>query len=199
LNLRKQQRTAVEKSLEGEAQRQPKKPEPKTDKRYTPPEDTTLQVGGFFVPAECEDVVMIAPQLLFHRIHAQLLGSTGWYNSKTLVDGKDNVANALISTNFQANAENDREWIDFKVSYKKRYGAEPDRIAALGYDAAALALQAIKDKGGDHATAEQIAQAIASVKNYKGASGPISFDPVTRVNSEAAIMKIKDKQFIRVQ
>mgnify|MGYP001570075110 CR=1 FL=1 len=199
LNFRKQQRTAVEKSLEGEAIVRPKKPESKSDKRYTPPEDTTLQVGGFFVPAECEDVVMIAPQLSFHRIHAQLLGSTGWYNPRTIADGKDNVANALISTNFQAGAENDGEWLEFKGNYKTRYGAEPDRIAALGYDAASLALQAIKDKGGDRAAAAQIAQAIASVKNYKGASGPISFDPVTRVNGEAAIMKIKDKQFIRVQ
>jgi branched-chain amino acid transport system substrate-binding protein len=83
--------------------------------------------------------------------------------------------------------------------YKARYASEPDRIAALGYDATMLALQAIKDKGGDHAGASQIAQALAAIKNYKGASGTISFDPVTRVNSEAVIMKIKDKQFLRVQ
>jgi ABC-type branched-subunit amino acid transport system substrate-binding protein len=201
LNLRKQQRTAIEKSLEGESSSDPKvkKPDPKTDKRYVPPEDTTLLVGGLFVPAECEDAVMIASQLSFHRIHAQLLGSTGWYNPKTIADGKDNVSNSLISTNFQAGGDNDRDWLDFKGVYKARYASEPDRIAALGYDATMLALQAIKDKGGDHAGASQIAQALAAIKNYKGASGTISFDPVTRVNSEAVIMKIKDKQFLRVQ
>jgi len=201
LNKRKQQRTSLEKSLEGEAQAEarPKKPDPKADKKYTPPEDTTLQIGGLFIPSECEDAVAIASQLLFHRIHAQLLGSTGWYNPKTITDGKDYVNHALISTNFQAGGDYDREWLDFKGVYKARYNADPERIAALGYDAAMLALQAIKDKGGERAGASQIAQGLAGVKNYKGASGPISFDPAARVNTEAAIMKIKDRQFLRVQ
>jgi ABC-type branched-subunit amino acid transport system substrate-binding protein len=201
LNVRKQQKTALEKSLAGEAFVEQKyhKPDSKNEKRYVPPEDTTLQIGGIFIPAEYEDAVMIASQLLFYRIHAQLLGSTGWYNPKTIVDGKEYVANALISNNFQTANENDKEWMDFKTMYKLRYNNDPDRIAALGYDAVELALQAIKNKGGDHATTPQIIQEISLVKNYKGASGPISFDPVSRVNTEATIMKIKDKQFIRVQ
>ncbi|HAJ80687.1 MAG TPA: hypothetical protein DCO75_13060 [Fibrobacteres bacterium] len=201
LNIRKQQRTAIEKSLEGEStdDAKIKKNNYKTEKHYTAPEDTTLQIGGLFIPAESEDVIQIASQLLFHRIHAQLLGSSGWYNPKIIAEGKENVANALISTNYQPGVESDREWIDFRNVYKARYSVDPDRIAALGYDATMLALQSIKDKGGDRATAAQIAQVLTSVKNYKGASGPVSFDPVLRVNREAAIMKIKDKQFIRVQ
>jgi ABC-type branched-subunit amino acid transport system substrate-binding protein len=200
LNARKQERTALEKSLAGESQKEPKRQTAmKNEKRYIPPEDTTLLVGGFFVPAEYEDVVMIAPQLLFHRIRAQLLGSTGWYNPKTIIDGKEYVADALISNNFQAGNDNDREWVDFKTVYKSRYSGDPERIAALGYDAAMLVLQAVKDKGGEKAAAAQIAQALSLVKGFKGASGLISFDPVGRVNTEAAIMKIKDKQFIRVQ
>jgi ABC-type branched-subunit amino acid transport system substrate-binding protein len=201
LNIRKQQRTALEKSLEGDAaaDAKVKKPDGKSDKHYVAPEDTTLLVGGLFVPAESEDAVMIASQLLFHRIHAQLLGSSGWYNPKTITDGKDYVGNALISASFQAGGDNDREWLDFKGIYKARYASDPDRVAALGYDAAMLALQTIKDKGADRATASQIGQALSTIKSYKGASGSISFDPVTRVNTEAVIMKIKDKQFIRVQ
>jgi ABC-type branched-subunit amino acid transport system substrate-binding protein len=196
LNVRKQQRTALEKSLAGEKSR---KPDVKNEKRYVPPEDTTLQVGGMFVPAEYEDVVMIAPQLMFHRIRAQLLGSTGWYNPKTIADGKDYVDDAFISNNFQAAAESDREWLEFKSIYRARYSSDPERVAALGYDAASLVFQAIRDKGGDKTSASQIAQALASVKGYRGASGVISLDPTQRVNTEAAIMKIKDKQFLRVQ
>ncbi len=201
LNARKQQRTALEKSLAGESFKEPKsrKPDPKGEKKYVPPEDTTLQIGGFFVPAEYEDVVMIVPQLLFHRIRAQLLGSTGWFNPKTIIDGKEYVADALISNNFQAGSDSDREWLDFKNLYKTRFSGDPERIAALGYDAATLLLQAVKEKGGDRAGASNIAQALSAVKNFKGASGLISFDQAGRVNTEAAIMKIKDKQFIRVQ
>jgi ABC-type branched-subunit amino acid transport system substrate-binding protein len=196
LNVRKQQRTALEKSLAGEKTR---KPEPKNEKRYIPPEDTTLQVGGMFVPTEYEDAIMIAPQLMFHRIRAQLLGSTGWYNPKTISDGKDYVEDALISNNFQAGADNDREWLDFKSYYRTRYASDPERVAALGYDAASLVFQAIRERGGEKISASQIAQSLSSVKGYRGASGVITLDPAQRVNTEAAIMKIKDKQFIRVQ
>ena len=57
----------------------------------------------------------------------------------------------------------------------------------------------MKDNGGAGASASQLSQSLSMVKGFKGASGPVSFDPLLRVNTEAEIMKIKDKQFIRVQ
>jgi ABC-type branched-subunit amino acid transport system substrate-binding protein len=202
LRVRNKQRTLLEKSLEGEEQPDPKKEkhvDPKADKHLVMPVDSTLQVGGLFIPAESEDVTMIAPQVTFHRIKTQLLGSTGWQNPKTIIDGKEYVNNALFSTNIQSGGEGDKEWLDFKSAYRARYSIEPERIAAMGFDAASLVLQVIKDRGAGSASAAQLSQALAAVRNYKGASGPISFDPATRCNIEAAILKIKDKQFIRVQ
>jgi ABC-type branched-subunit amino acid transport system substrate-binding protein len=202
LRVRNKQRTLLEKSLEGEEQPDPKKEkriDPKADKHLVMPVDSTLQVGGLFIPAESEDVTMIAPQVTFHRIKTQLLGSTGWQNPKTIIDGKEYVNNALFSTNIQSGGEGDREWLDFKSAYRARYSIEPERIAAMGFDAASLVLQVIKDRGAGSVSAAQLSQALAAVRNYKGASGPISFDPATRCNIEAAILKIKDKQFIRVQ
>ena len=202
LKLRNKQRTLLEKSLEGEEQPEVKKEkhgDAKADKHAVLPVDSTLQVGGLFIPAESEDVTMIAPQVLFHRIHTQLLGSTGWQNPKTILDGKEYVNDALFSTNFQPGGDDDKAWLDFKNAYKARYSIEPERIAALGFDAAELILQVIKDHGSNNASAAQISQALAAVKNYKGASGPITFDPTARVNTEAEIIKIEDKHFIRVQ
>jgi ABC-type branched-chain amino acid transport systems, periplasmic component len=202
LKLRNKQRTLLEKSLEGEEQPELKKEkhvDPKADKHLAMPVDSTLQIGGVFIPAESEDVTMIAPQILFHRIHTQLLGSSGWQNPKTIIDGKEYVNNALFSTNFQPGGDDEREWLDFKSAYKARYNIEPERIAAMGFDATSLVLQVIKDNGAGSASTAQISQALAAVRNYKGASGPISFDPMARVNTEAEIMKIRDKQFIRVQ
>ena len=193
LVMRKQQRTAVEKSLAGDAQ-----PSPKTDPKLVAAADSGYEIGGIFLPAESEDVVMLAPQVAYHRIKTQLLGSTGWHNQKTIVDGKEYVNNALFSSNLQAGLPETKEWQDFRALYRSRFGSDPDRVAALGYDAAALISVALKEAGSS-ASASQIQQALASIKNYKGASGPISFDPEKRINAEASIIKIKDKQFIRVQ
>jgi ABC-type branched-subunit amino acid transport system substrate-binding protein len=193
LMQRKQQRTAVEKSLSGDV------PPPSPQKGETKPQsDTTYEVGGLFIPAEAEDVAALAPQAAFHRLKTQLLGSIGWHNPKTISDGKEYVSGALFSTNLPPSVNSDREWLDFKAQYRTRWGADPDRPAAMGFDAASLITLCLRDAGGSP-SAGQIAQALAKIKSYKGASGMISFDPSQRINTEAAIMKIKDKQFIRVQ
>jgi ABC-type branched-subunit amino acid transport system substrate-binding protein len=191
---RKQQRTAVEKSLSGDM------PPPAQKSETKPPSDTTHEVGGLFIPAEAEDVVMLAPQATFHRLKTQLLGSIGWQNSRTIIDGKEYVSGALFSTNLPVSTAGDKEWLDFKALYRSRWGADPDRPAALGYDAASLIIRCLRDIGGSGSpTSDQISQALAKIKGYKGASGLISFDPSQRKNTEASIIKIKDKQFIRVQ
>jgi ABC-type branched-subunit amino acid transport system substrate-binding protein len=192
LLMRKQQRTPVEKSLAGDAV-----PSPKTDTKLLAA-DSSYEIGGIFLPAEAEDVAMLAPQAAFHRIKTQLLGSTGWHNPKVVVDGKEYVTNALFSSNLPAGTGVEKEWADFKSLYKGRFGVDPDRVAALGYDAASLISAALR-QAGTSASAPQIAQALSAIKGYKGASGPISFDGGQRINTEASIIKIKDKQFIRVQ
>jgi len=44
-----------------------------------------------------------------------------------------------------------------------------------------------------------IDEQLRSVNNYHGVSGMISFDNEDGVNSEAAILKISNKKFIRIQ
>jgi ABC-type branched-subunit amino acid transport system substrate-binding protein len=158
--------------------------------------DSALAIGGLFLPAESEDVVMLAPQAHFYRIQTQLLGSTGWHTSATLLDGKQYVNNAILSTNFETDAK-DRQWADFSALYHKRFGAEPDRVAApLAYDAARLVLMALEKCGDD---AEAVAGYLHSVRGYQGVSGAISFGESDGANTEAAIVKIKDKAFIKIQ
>jgi ABC-type branched-subunit amino acid transport system substrate-binding protein len=192
LFMRKQQRTAVETSLSGDAtsslKNDPKLPQP----------DSVFEIGGIFLPAEAEDAAMLAPQIAFHRIKTQMLGSTGWHNPKIILDGKEYVNNALFSSNLPAGAGVEKEWLDFKTQYRGRFGTDPDRIAALGYDAASLIVTALR-QAGSSASGPEIARALSAIKGYKGASGPVSFDPAQRINTEASIIKIRDKQFLRVQ
>jgi ABC-type branched-subunit amino acid transport system substrate-binding protein len=158
--------------------------------------DSTMAVGGVFIPAEAEDVVMIAPQLSFHRIRAQLLGSNGWHNAKTLLDGKKYVADALISSNFEVNMS-DQQWVSFARRYKQTFNTEPDQVVApLGYDAARLLLSAVEQAGGN---SREIARRLRETSGYVGVSGPISFDRADGANTETAIFKIKNKEFVRIQ
>jgi ABC-type branched-subunit amino acid transport system substrate-binding protein len=63
--------------------------------------DSSVSLGAIFMPGEADDIVMLAPQVAFNRIKAQLIGSSGWYSTKTLTVGKQYVQNAIISTSFE--------------------------------------------------------------------------------------------------
>ncbi|MFC1876418.1 ABC transporter substrate-binding protein [Thermodesulfobacteriota bacterium] len=71
----------------------------------------------------------------------------------------------------------------FNNAFKRRFGREPDDLAATSYDAAAIAVEAIKQAGpgGDLAQSrERIRSQLATFRNietaYKGVTGRIYFD-----------------------
>ncbi|NLG19466.1 MAG: ABC transporter substrate-binding protein [Fibrobacter sp.] len=157
--------------------------------------DSTLSVGGLFIPADAEDVVMIAPQVIFHRIRTQMIGSNGWHNQKTIQDGRQYVANAIISTSSEID-QNSREWQEFRAAYKAKFNSEPDRVAALGYDAALVVMKTLKEAGDDPA---KLADAMLKSQGFSGITGKITFDQESGANNEAVIFKISESGFIRVQ
>lgn len=158
-------------------------------------QDSTLSVGGLFIPGDADDIVMLAPQVYFHRIKTQLLGSNGWHNSKVIQEGKRYVANTMISTSFELN-QNQKEWVDFKNAYRMRYNNEPDRISALGYDAASIIIKAITTAGNDPV---KLGESIRNIQKFNGLSGMISFDKNDGTNNEASILKVTENGFLRVQ
>lgn len=158
-------------------------------------EDSTIEIGGFFIPAEAQNVVKIAHQVYFHQIQTQLLGATGWHNSATILGGGRYVENAILSTSFETDANN-KQWISFSSEYKNMFRERPNRIASpLGYDAANIVLNAIEE----NKDAELIADFIGSVRDYHGISGIISLNNREGMNAEAAILKISNRKFIRIQ
>lgn len=159
--------------------------------------DSVLSVGGLFIPAEAEDVVMLAPQVFFYKIQTQMLGATGWHNPKVILDGKRYVNNAIFVTNFETEKHSDT-WKNFRDAYHARFSMEPDRVAALGYDAAKLACRTYRRIGAG-ASAEKVTDALLGVRKYHGVSGVVSFDPEQGMNTEAAIMKISNKRYLRVE
>ncbi len=157
--------------------------------------DSTIAIGGLFVPGESSDAIKIASQVYFHRIRTQLLGSNGWHNSATILDGKRYVNNAIFSTNFEVDVQ-DPNWIRFSRQYETQYKEKPDHIVApLGYDAARLVVSLLQSSKGFRPFVE----GLRKTEQFNGISGTISLNNSDGVNSEAAIMKISNKKFIKVQ
>ncbi|MCL2688322.1 MAG: penicillin-binding protein activator [Chitinispirillia bacterium] len=158
--------------------------------------DSTLAVGGLFMPMSTDDVVKLAPQVVFRRIRTQMLGAGGWNDPSVPVEGKRYVHNAIISVGFQPNQQSEA-WNEFAKAYKAHYNEEPNSIAALGYDAAQLVIKTIEESGG--ADAARIKKSLKETKGYNGLSGTISFDQADGANSEAIILRVTENGFVRVQ
>jgi ABC-type branched-subunit amino acid transport system substrate-binding protein len=159
--------------------------------------DSSVATGAIFLPSDAEDLPALTSQIAFNRIRAQLLGSSGWRSPKTTVDENQYIANAIISAPFEPDASW-RPWPSFARDYAARFHEDPDRVAALGFDAGTLVADAI-DSAGSSEKPSRMQEILSTTRHCEGTSGLISFDPKTRDNSEASIYKLTSSGFIRVQ
>jgi len=81
----------------------------------------------------------------------------------------------------------------FKQAYKKKYGKEPGLLSDCGYDAANLLILALQQNA---LTGDEIRSKLSIVKDYKGASGVISFDEKGDVHKPMIVKVIKDGKFV---
>jgi ABC-type branched-subunit amino acid transport system substrate-binding protein len=160
--------------------------------------DSTVSAGAIFLPSDAEDVATLAPQIVFNRIKAQLLGSSGWRSPKTTVDENRYIQDAIISAPFEPDASW-RRWPNFASDYVVRFHEEPDRVAALGYDAGTLIATAIDSAGKSPGSFFHLQDFLTKIHKFEGASGLISFDPKERTNTEVTILKLTHAGFVRVQ
>jgi len=145
-----------------------------------------------FVPGYYNEVGLIARQARELGITVPLLGGDGW-DSPTLtqiggpaMDG--NFFSNHFSTDDQAPAVQ-----DFVKKYTERFHREPDAMAALGYDAARVLLDAITRAGSvDH---EKIRDAITATKNFEGVTGMITINAQRNAEKPAKVLTIKDGKF----
>jgi branched-chain amino acid transport system substrate-binding protein len=142
-----------------------------------------------FVPGYYTDVANIAIQARKLGITVPLLGGDGWDSAKL-----GEIAGKSIDGSFYANHyshEDPSPTIqEFIRKYQDEYGAVPDGLAALGYDAANLlfdSMKRAKSLGG-----KDLAAAIAATKDFKGVTGNITIDPERNAVKSAVIVEMKN-------
>lgn len=162
--------------------------------------DSTMAIGGLFMPLlEHEDVAKLAPQVIFHRMRTQMLGTGAWNHPRALSAGGAHINNAIIAVGVQPDQQSDR-WTEFADAYARQYNTQPSSISALGYDAAMLVIRAVEEAGraGGAGDVERIREALGNIQGYQGVSGIISFSP-DGFNTGTAIFRITDGRLLRVE
>ena len=102
----------------------------------------------------------------------------------------------LFFTNFYSVEDKNPTSNKFVEAYKKEYGAIPDSMAAMGYDAANLLVDAIKRAGSVEAV--KVRDALAGTKKFNSVSGEMSLNETHDAVRGVVIIEMKNgKQVYR--
>lgn len=145
----------------------------------------TSRSAGFdalLVAASGNALAALAPLLPYYGLDPEVvlyLGTAQWKDPEIL--GEPSLVDAVFA------APDDRAWLAFAARYRAAFGAPPPRIAALGYDAAALAAAlAGRTDGGPRFPAA----ALMSRDGFSGAEGLFRFRPDGSAERGLAVWRI---------
>ena len=156
---------------------------------------TAIAASGadvLIVPAMYHDVPGIARQARQVGIVAPLIGGDGWDAAETATLGGEAVEGSYFTTHY-APDQPDARVRRFIAAFQHAYGSTPDAIAALGYDAARLALDAIARAGStDH---EAVRAALAATKDFPGVTGSVTMGPGRDPAKSVMVLQIREGGF----
>lgn len=146
-----------------------------------------------FAPGNFTESALIISQAKKLGITCPFIGGDTWETQEFLDIGKEAVEGAVFSTFFATETPITAESAKFIEAYRKEYNKEPAAVAALGYDAYILILDALKRAGTTDRV--KLRDEIAKTKDFPGAAGVITLDANGDAIKNAVIKVVKDGKF----
>ncbi|ATB36104.1 branched-chain amino acid ABC transporter substrate-binding protein [Cystobacter fuscus] len=143
---------------------------------------------GLFVPGYYTDMGIIARQARELGLTLPLLGGDGWDSARLFELGGEAIEGSYYSNHYSE--ENpDPQLQAFIARYKAAYGQVPDSVGALAYDAARLAIDAMKR--APNLSGPALRDAIAATRDFPGVGGNITLDANRDAVKQAVILKVE--------
>jgi branched-chain amino acid transport system substrate-binding protein len=151
---------------------------------------------AIFVPGYYTEVGLIARQAKSLGIEVPLLGGDGWDSPSLIEIGGAALEGSYFSNHYSVDDPSPAIQ-KFVGDYRARYGATPDALAGLGYDAAQILFDAIRRAGSTDPTA--IRDALAQTKDFAGVTGVTTIDENRNAVKPAVVLQIKDGKLAYVE
>lgn len=143
-----------------------------------------------YLPGYYEDVGKIIKQARELGIMIPILGGDAWDSPRLVELGSPQALNNTYFTNFYSVQDTNPASQAFVEAYKKEYGQLPDSMAAMGYDAVYLLVDAIKRANSTESA--KIREALAGTQNFKSVSGNMNLSPTHDAIRGVVIIEMKD-------
>jgi len=151
-----------------------------------------LKPEGLYVPGYYQDVAIIAEQARELGLKVTMMGGDGWDSEKLFELGGSAVDGSYVSNHYSADDPTPRVQ-DFIKKYQAKYGNVPDSLAALGYDAAKVVIEAMKR--APDVSGPALRDAIAQTKDFPGVAGTITLDEKRNPVKPAVVLTVEGGKF----
>ncbi len=151
-----------------------------------------MKAEGLYVPGYYNDVGIIARQARELGLKVVMMGGDGWDSEKLFELGGKAIDGSYVSNHYSP--EDPSPVVqNFIAKYKAKYGGVPDSLAALGYDAASVAIAAMKR--APDLSGPALRDEIAKTKDFPGVAGTISMNEKRDAVKPAVVLKVEDGKF----
>ena len=144
-------------------------------------------IEAIYVPGYYGEVGNIARQAKRIGLNIPLLGGDGWDSPQLHVIGQRDIVGSYYTNDFSSENPTGKTRT-FNEGYKKRYGQLPSGLAAQGYDAGGLLIDAIVRAKKPSPAA--IRDALATTSGYAGVTGDITMDAQRNPIKPAVVLKV---------
>jgi branched-chain amino acid transport system substrate-binding protein len=152
----------------------------------------TSSPDAVVIPGYYTDAGLIARQARSLGIRSVLLGADGWDSPKLAEIGGAAIEGSYFSNHYSVDDPSPAVRT-FVENYRKVYGADPDSIAALSYDAARLIADAMRRAGSTEG--KRVRDALAATADFPGVTGSITMDTDRNPVKPAVILKVEGGKF----
>ncbi len=147
-----------------------------------------------FAPGNYTESALIIKQARALGMTAQFLGGDTWDFNAFLEIGGAAVEGATFSTFFANDVPINKTSEAFLKSFREEYKKEPAAVAALGYDAYLVIMDAITR--ANSAEPQKIRDALAQTKNFEGSAGTITINADRNADKDAVFKTVKGGKFV---
>ena len=151
----------------------------------------SVKPDGLYLPGWPKEMAVALKQLKELGSKIPILSAQG-FDDPSIITLAGNAAEGVIFSVPETPDPNNEIVKSFNESYRKEYGEEPGVCSASGYDALRIFAHAI-DQVGDNV--EQVQKILASLKDFPGANGPVSFDEHGDLLKPFIFKEVKGSEF----
>jgi len=151
---------------------------------------------AIFVPGYYTEVGLIARQVKKLGLNTVLMGGDGWDSPSLIGIGGDALNGSYFSNHYSVDDPSPAIQ-KFVSEYKARFKESPDGLAALGYDAAHILVEAMRRANSTEGP--KLRDAIAQTADYPGVTGKITIDKNRNSVKPAVVLQVKDGKLAYVE